>query len=170
MRSDGEDSENRDSTAPSRSPTQSNLHSYSPTNGAPPRTQYINPYHPPSPSPLPMPAPASHITGSQASPYHSEYQPVPRDKPTSGYYDPTSDSIERRPSGSAAWSEGQNTTSQVRAYKNTASHGALCQFNSNVIFRHENHICIHRRLLSNPVTTTAHIPRRQQQVSLLDHR
>ncbi len=106
------------------SPTQPSLHSstYSPTNGAQPRTQYINPYHPPSPSPLPMTTPSSHISGAQASPriltapspYQSEYQPVPRDKPTSNYYDPTSDSSERRPSESAARSESQNTTSQVR--------------------------------------------------------
>jgi DNA helicase INO80 len=102
--------------APARSPTQTDFHSpYSPTNGShPPRPQFNNPYHPPTPAPLPMPA-AAHITGPPASPrtltapsaYQSDYQPVPRDKPTSNYYDPTSDSSERRPSESAGWNEGQ---------------------------------------------------------------
>lgn len=109
-----------------RSPTQSNLHPhpppppFSPTNGHP-RPQFNNPYHPPTPAPLPMPAP-SHISGPPASPhgvtapqpYASEYPSAPRDKPTSSYYDPTSDSGERRPSESnASWHDPQARTPQV---------------------------------------------------------
>src|SRR5260221_353614 len=94
---------------------------FSPTNGNHPRPPFTSPYHPPTPTALPMPTPASHIPGHPASPrtlgapsaYQSDYQPAPRDKPTSNYYDPTSDSSERRPPESAAWSEGQAST-QVR--------------------------------------------------------
>lgn len=104
------------------SPTQADFHTpFSPTNGNHPRPPFTNPYHPPTPATLPMPTPASHIPSHPASPrtltapsaYQSDYQPAPRDKPTSNYYDPTSDSSERRPSESAAWSEGQAST-QVR--------------------------------------------------------
>lgn len=127
------------------SPTQTEFHSpYSPTNGTHPRPQYNNPYHPSTPAAaaLPMPIPSSHISGPPASPriltapssYQSEYQPVPREKPTSNYYDPTSDSGERRPSESAAWSEGQNSTPQVRRNRTRLGGGALCQFIFNVIF------------------------------------
>jgi DNA helicase INO80 len=104
------------------SPTQSEFHPpYSPTNGAPPRPQFNNPYHPPTPAPLPMTV-SPHIPARPTSPmtlaappsYHSDYQPPPRDKPVSNYYDPTSDSSERRPSENTAWSEGQTQTPQVR--------------------------------------------------------
>jgi DNA helicase INO80 len=106
------------------SPTQTDFHSpFSPTNGNHPRPQFNNPYHPPTPAPLPMPTSSSHTPGHPASPrtltapaaYQSDYQPAPRDKLTSNYYDPTSDSSERRPSESAGWSEGQTSTPQVRA-------------------------------------------------------
>jgi hypothetical protein len=106
---------------PAPSPTQTDFHSpYSPTNGSHPRPQFNNPYHPPTPAPLPMPT-ATHVPGPPASPrtltapsaYQSDYQPAPRDKPTSNYYDPTSDSSERRPSESAGWNEGH--TPQVPA-------------------------------------------------------
>jgi DNA helicase INO80 len=68
-----------------------------------------------------MPASSSQIPGPPVSPraltapsaYQGEYQPASRDKPTSNYYDPTSDSSERRPSESAGWSEGQTSTPQV---------------------------------------------------------
>ncbi|KAN0115153.1 putative DNA helicase INO80 [Hyaloscypha variabilis] len=71
-----------------------------------------------------MPTPASHIPGHPASPrtltapsaYQSDYQPAPRDKPTSNYYDPTSDSSERRPSESAARSEGQASAQSREPY------------------------------------------------------
>ncbi|RDL40476.1 p-loop containing nucleoside triphosphate hydrolase [Venustampulla echinocandica] len=99
--------------------------SFSPTNGTHPRPQFANnSYHPPTPAPAPAPAPlqmpmsmpgASHIPGHPTSPmplasttpsatYHNDYQPqaqtqpAARDKPVSNYYDPTSDSGERRPS------------------------------------------------------------------------
>ncbi|KAF4632347.1 hypothetical protein G7Y89_g5782 [Cudoniella acicularis] len=103
-----------------RSPTQTDFHSgYSPTNGTHPGPQFNN-YHPPTPAGLPMPVP-SHIPGPPTSPmtlaapqYHSDYQPAARDKPVSNYYDPTSDSSERRPSQGPAWSEGQVQTPQNR--------------------------------------------------------
>jgi DNA helicase INO80 len=95
----------------------------------PPHHQFNNPYPPPTPAPA---GAASHIPGPPASPRAlttpSSYQidrerarerdyqqpAPPRDKPTSNYYDPTSDSSERRPSESAAWKEGQTQTPQVR--------------------------------------------------------
>ena len=105
-------------------PTQSDFHPpYSPTNGTHPRPQFNNPYHPPTPAPLPMttthnahiPAPASPLAVTAPLAYHSDYAPAPpRDKPTSNYYDPTSDSSERRPAENSGWSEGQAQTPQVR--------------------------------------------------------
>jgi hypothetical protein len=106
-----------------RSPSQSDFHPppppFSPTNGHP-RPQFNNPYHPPTPAPLPMPTP-SHISGPPASshvvtasqPYASDYPSAPRDKPTSSYYDPTSDSGERRPAETASWHDAQARTPQV---------------------------------------------------------
>ena len=104
-----------------RSPTQTEFHPpYSPTNGHP-RPQFNNPYHPPTPAPLPMPTiAASHIPGPPASPralttpYSNDYSSTPREKPTSNYYDPTSDSSERRPSDNSSWHEAQSHTPQVR--------------------------------------------------------
>ena len=103
-----------------RSPTQTDFHApYSPTNGIHPRPQFNNPYHPPTPAPLPMPTaapvsgpPASPRTGTAHAAYQSDYQPATRDKPNSNYYDPTSDSSDRRPSEGAGRNEG--VTSQVR--------------------------------------------------------
>lgn len=40
-------------------------------------------------------------------------------KPTSNYYDPTSDSSERRPTESSTWSDREAKTSQVRSFQNT---------------------------------------------------
>jgi DNA helicase INO80 len=107
-----------------RSSTQSEFHSpFSPTNGTHPRPQFNNPHHPPTPAPLPMttphnahiPAPpASPITLTAPSAYQSDYPPAPRDKPTSNYYDPTSDSSERRPAENSGWNEGQTQTPQVK--------------------------------------------------------
>ena len=86
---------------------------YSPTNGHLPRPQFNN--HLPT---LPMPSqnqgpPPSPITFATPSSYGTEYPAPPRETPsTSSYYDPTSDSRERRPSDHA-WRETQNTP-QVR--------------------------------------------------------
>jgi len=83
---------------------------YSPTsNGTLPRPQFNNSYHPPTPAALPMPPRAPSSTLGVSS-YPAEYQ---REKPTSNYYDPTSDSSERRPVEPVAWNEGQTQTSQV---------------------------------------------------------
>lgn len=86
--------------------TQSPIHS---------RPSYSNSSYPPSaavPLPLPLSSP-THIARHPTSPlttthatYSSEYQSTPRDKLTSNYYDPTSDSSERRPSESAVWYNG----------------------------------------------------------------
>ncbi|KAF8861983.1 hypothetical protein BDZ45DRAFT_234600 [Acephala macrosclerotiorum] len=90
---------------------------YSP-NGTHPRPQFTNPYHTPTPATLS----ASHIPGPTsprsltAPAYQADLHPAPRDKPTSNYYDPTSDSGDRPPSESAGagWSEGQNQIPQTR--------------------------------------------------------
>jgi DNA helicase INO80 len=109
----------------SRSPTQSEFHHPPPPPGSrgfsPQGPQFNNPYHPPTPAPLPMPA-HSHISGPPASPrgvapsqpYSSEYSPAPREKSTSSYYDPTSDSGERRPAENASWHDAQSRPAQVR--------------------------------------------------------
>lgn len=102
-------------TSPTRPPP------FSPTNGAPPRSQFKNQYHPPTPGSLPMVVPP-HTPGQPTSPmtsaappsYQNDYQQPPRDKPVSTYYDPTSDSSERRPSVSAGRSEAQAQTPQSR--------------------------------------------------------
>jgi len=120
---------------PRPSPTQqSDFHHppFASTNGSHPRPSLNNnSYHPPPPTPasLPMPTstptPASQISAPPASPrtlttpapYSGDYQPVvPRDKPTSSYYDPTADArAERRSSESAVVrAEGQSSTPQVR--------------------------------------------------------
>lgn len=103
-----------------RSPPQPDFHS-SPSNASHPRPYFSNPYHPPTPAPLPMPTtahiparPRSPMTLATPSAYQSDYQPS-RDKPASNYYDPTSDSSERRPAEISGWSEGPNQTPQVRA-------------------------------------------------------
>jgi hypothetical protein len=95
---------------------------YSPTTNGTSRTQFNNSYLPPTPAPLQKPA-SSHVPrptspNSFSAPlsgsYHSDYQSAPRDKPVSNYYDPTSDSSERRPSEVAGRVEPQIQTSQVR--------------------------------------------------------
>lgn len=103
-----------------RASPQTQFHpAYSPTNGNHPRPHFPAPA---APSGLPMPGP-SHISVPPASPrtvtpYQSDYQPA-REKPTSNYYDPTSDSSERRPSESAGgWTEGHKATPQVRGCEN----------------------------------------------------
>ncbi len=104
-----------------RSPTQTDFNSpFSPTNGTHSRPQFNNQYHPPTPAPLLMPS-GSHVPGPPPSPrasaapsaYQADYQPAPRDKTTGNYYDPTSDSSERRPSENAGWNEGNSQTPQV---------------------------------------------------------
>ncbi|TVY27764.1 putative DNA helicase [Lachnellula hyalina] len=105
------------------SPTQSDFRApYSPTNGTPSRSQFNTPYHPPTPTAAPLSMTSPHIPGHPTSPmtlaaplsYHSDYQPPPRDKPVSNYYDPTSDSSERKATESTGWSEGQTQTPQSR--------------------------------------------------------
>ncbi|RDW78305.1 hypothetical protein BP5796_06157 [Coleophoma crateriformis] len=93
---------------------------FSPTNGNHPRPQFNNSYHPPTPSALPIPSPSSHIPGApplspsrgSAPALQAEYQ-TPRDRPATSYYDPTTDSSDRRPE-SAGWREGQAQTPQAR--------------------------------------------------------
>ncbi len=106
------------------SPTQTDLPSFSPTH---PRPQFTDPYHPPTPATLPMttpsripasPGPASRKSLSGPSPYQNDYQPPPRDKPISNYYDPTSDSGERPPADSSGWGEGKT---QVRGWMMASS-------------------------------------------------
>lgn len=82
--------------------------------------------------------------------YHSDYQPPPRDKPVSTYYDPTSDSSERRPSESGAWSEGKTQTPQVRR-----SSAGLKRYRQNSI---ANIISQSRDTYTYP-TTTAEPPK-----------
>lgn len=90
---------------------------FSPTKAVHPRPTFNNPYHPPTPAPLPLPG-VVHVDKPPVSPlnasYPTEYQHAPRDKPASNYYDPTSDSSERRPSEAPAWYSGNAQTSQVR--------------------------------------------------------
>jgi DNA helicase INO80 len=96
------------------------------SNGAhlsPTRPQFNNPYHPPTPSPLPMPPriPVQPPSSSSSTlvlgtpTYQSDYQ---REKPTGNYYDPTTDSSQRRPS-EPSWNDREAKTSQVRSISNT---------------------------------------------------
>jgi DNA helicase INO80 len=102
-----------------RSPTQ-NFHSpYSPPNSLS-RPRVNDPYHPPTPAPLPIPTtshipvpPASPRTLAPSSAFANEYQPPSRDKPTSSYYDPTSDSGDRQPTENSTWHEPQSHPPQV---------------------------------------------------------
>jgi chromatin-remodeling ATPase INO80 len=64
------------------------------------------------------------MTLGAAPTYQNDYQP-PRDKPTSNYYDPTSDSSERRPAESSGWSEGRAQTPQVRNSMNGHTTGTF---------------------------------------------
>ena len=162
------------------SPTQTDFHSpYSPTNGNHPRPSFTNPYHPPTPAALPMPTPASHIPGPPASPrtltapsaYQSDYQPALRDKPTSSYYDPTSDSSERRPSESAGWTEGQTSTTQVRTSNFPGLRGPFPISTSDIIFhRVECHTHIPQLQSSNQNISTERTPLLLRQPSYLDRR
>lgn len=84
-----------------------------------PRPQFNNPYHPPTPAPLPMPplnrippTPASPVTLAPPSTYPAEYQSSPRDKPSTAYYDPTSDSGDRRQVESG-WNDRGSQTPKV---------------------------------------------------------
>lgn len=107
-----------------QSPTQAAYNgpsSYSPTKSLPRRPSFTKQYHPPTPSQLPPPPPGSaHRAPSEASPLvatqtpyqSSEYHSAPRDKPTSNYYDPTSDSGEPRPADPTRHN-GQNPAPQV---------------------------------------------------------
>jgi DNA helicase INO80 len=100
-----------------RSPTRTEFQPpFSPTKGVHPRPTFNNPYHPPTPAPLPLPS-VIHVDKSPVSPlttsYPTEYPAAPRDKPASNYYDPTSDSSERRPSETPSWYNGNAQTPQV---------------------------------------------------------
>lgn len=108
-----------------QSPTQTAYNgpsSYSPTKSLPRRPSFTKQYHPPTPSQLPPPPGSGSIhrapseaspLGSTSTPYQSsEYHSAPRDKPTSNYYDPTSDSGEPRPADPARHN-GQTPAPQV---------------------------------------------------------
>jgi hypothetical protein len=114
---------------------------FSPTKAAHPRPQFNNQYHPPTPAPLPLPTSQIGATSASTSSAHVAQQPplsplaattpsyaseldsAPRDKPMSNYYDPTSDSSERKPAlaeassasaSATAWNNGYAQTPQVR--------------------------------------------------------
>lgn len=110
-----------------QSPTQSKFHqSLHSTNGAHSRSSYTNTTDPypaaAENAPAPMTA-ASHVAippphspqrSSGPSIYSADYQDPIRDKPISNYYDPTSDSSERKPAEpSAAWQKGSSSNLQV---------------------------------------------------------
>ena len=130
-----------------RSSTQPDFRSpYSPTNSHP-RPQFNNPYHPPTPAPLPMPT-TSHTPGHPASPrtlaapsaYASEYQPTSRDKPTSNYYDPTSDSGDRQSTENTAWHEAQSHTPQVGDDGDSHENSVAYQNANNILQSREPYI------------------------------
>jgi hypothetical protein len=148
-----------------RSPTQTDFH-FSPPNGTHPRPQFNNPYHPPTPTPLPIPT-GSHIprpspspmTGGLPSTYQNEYQP-PRDKPTSNYYDPTSDAGVRPPAENSGWNEGHAQTPQVRKIIFTLRetllwYGELLTSCNRV----ENNTSINQHQQNRPSITTDPTPR-----------
>ena len=106
-----------------QSPTQAVYNgpsSYSPTKSLPRRPSFNKQYHSPTPSQLPPPPESTHRAPSEASPListqtpyqSSEYHSAPRDKPTSNYYDPTSDSGEPRPADPTRHN-GHNPAPQV---------------------------------------------------------
>jgi hypothetical protein len=162
------------------SPTQTDLNStpYSPTNGTHSRPHFNNnTYHPVPPAALPMPTSSPHISGPPASPrtvtapstHQSEYQPASREKPTSNYYDPTSDSSERRPSESATWSEGQNSTPQVRGHSIRRGMARFVNSFLTLFSRLENLTSTHQLLSNHLNITTAHTLRQWPRLSPLDH-
>jgi hypothetical protein len=93
-----------------RSPTQHHQPQYSPTKSLP---SYSNSYQPPTTAP-PSLSSTSHVDRAPVSPLTTsnptEYPSTTRDRPTSSYYDPTSDSAPPKPS---AWSNGHAQTPQV---------------------------------------------------------
>lgn len=96
-----------------RSPTQPDLHFPPSSNGVHPRPQFTSPYPPPQPtSHIPALPPSPRAQGLPAPPYQNEYQP-PREKPTSNYYDPTSDSSERRPAETSSWTDAQSNAAPL---------------------------------------------------------
>ncbi|KAI9746595.1 MAG: putative DNA helicase ino80 [Claussenomyces sp. TS43310] len=141
-------------TQSARSPTQTNFQPpYSPTQGVHPRPIFNSQYHPPTPAPLPLPTP-SHIAAHPSSPlsataagsYPTDYQGAPRDKPTSNYYDPTSDSSERRPTEGAGWYNGHKQTPQNReVYSYPSTTGESSKFQNGTY--------------TSPVTSTFGAPR-----------
>lgn len=123
--------------APSPPPQANFPPPYSPTKGLHSRPVFNSQYHPPTPAPLPLPSAAGQVAAQPSSPlaatapgsYPTEFQSAPRDKPTNNYYDPTSDSSERRPAEGAAWYNGHAQTPQVSCHAfttTTASHPICC--------------------------------------------
>ena len=105
---------NNNGTLHLHSPTQPEYPSYSPSKPPPPRPAF-NTSYPPLPPPSHAPAlPAS--PGQAAHPVaysQSEYHPPRSDRPTSSYYDPTSDSGDRR---TASWADTQAPVPQVQYF------------------------------------------------------
>jgi hypothetical protein len=105
---------------------------FSPAKILHPRT-FNNKFHPPTPAPLPAyieRPPASPLTSLQATEYN---QPAPRDRPTSSYYDPTTDSSERRLTETAAgWFNGHAQTPQVSLHSVHAKNNSSTSINANL--------------------------------------
>jgi hypothetical protein len=107
---------------------------------------------------LPIPP---HTQGQPASPrasssYANEYTPREKTATTSSYYDPTSDSGDRRPSESSGYREPRQHTPQVRAMM------IILEWNQLLtLFRRlESHIPIRHLLLTRRNFTTERIPHR----------
>jgi hypothetical protein len=144
---------------------------YSPTSNGTSRAQFNSPYLPPTPAPLHMPA-SSHVPGPTSPKnfsvpvsggYHTDYQSAPREKPVSNYYDPTSDSSERRPSEVAGRVDLEIQTPQVcDLIRRPASYEPQTHF-LTIIFRAEI-LTPTRRYRPNPqnTTTEVHILRQWQ--------
>ncbi|KAI9700358.1 MAG: putative DNA helicase ino80 [Candelina mexicana] len=143
---------------PARSPTQPTFNSYSPTNGSH-RQTFDNRYHPPTPAPLPLPptvARSPHIgpppplttngLTSLKSPAFS-----PRDKPTSTYYDPTSDHAERNTSRSHPHYSRQSPGQHRESFHYSETPTEPSFYNST----HHSPGTIHYRIQS-PIQSTSH--------------
>jgi hypothetical protein len=138
---------------------------YSPTTNGTSRSQFNNPYLPPTPAPLHMPA-SSHVPGPtspmnlgapSSGSYHTDYPPAPREKPVSNYYDPTSDSSERRPSETAGRVEPQIQTPQVRRLLIYAAPITLKPHRLTICARVESRIPTRKHPPNHHNTTTGHI-------------
>lgn len=100
---------------------------YSPPNGLPRRPSFSNQYQPSTPAQLPLPPnlhsattqPPSLGPPSTGPTYLStDYTPAPRDKPSSNYYDPTSDSSAVKPSGQS--NEGHQVSLSCKGLNQTS--------------------------------------------------